>query len=374
MSTYYLTERMEIGDTAEDANGRLVVSARVARGGNIQHYLGSEMGMADKEIVRVYRPEEEVFNTDSMKTFPHRYVTLGHPKGPADFEKHAVGWLGDEVARDGEFIRVPMTVAAKKAVDAVKDGVRELSVGYMSDIVFAPGKTPTGEEYDAKMTNIIVDHVAIVDRARGGSELRIGDWRTVDDSDNALNPNSGGRNMADNTVQVVVDGLTIDTTKQGKEIVERLQSQLSDARAEVVAATKATDTAQAAHDAAMAAKDAEIEALKASQLSDADLDKRVTERADLIATAKAIGDADYSGKSDLEIRKLAVATKLGDKFLEGKSDAYIAARFDILAEDANTDPVRAALRQEDGTVKNPVNDARAAMLADLHNGYKPQTH
>ncbi len=371
MSTYYLTERMEIGDTAEDANGRLVVSARVARGGNIQEYLGSEMGMLDRDIVKVYRPEEEVFNTDSMKTFPHRYVTLGHPRGPADFEKHAVGWLGDEVARDGEFIRVPMTVAAKKAVDAVKDGVRELSVGYMSDIELKPGKTPTGEHYDAKMTNIVVDHVAIVHRARGGSQLRIGDWRTVDDSETALNPNLGGRNMADSTHKVVFDGLTIETTEQGKQAIDALTKRLGDSAEALKTAIADKDAAIAAHDAAIAKKDAEIEALKAAQVSDADLDKRVAARADLIATAKAIADCDYTGKSDAEIRKLAVAKKLGDAAVAGKSDAYSDARFEILAEDSNVDPVRAALRSEDGATKNPVNDARAAMLADFQNGYKP---
>ncbi len=374
MSTYYLTERMEIGDTAEDGDGRLVVSARVARAGNVQLYLGSEMGVADKEVVRVYRPEEEVFNTDSMKTFPHRYVTLGHPKGPADFEKHAVGWLGDEVARDGEFIRVPMTVAAKKATDAIKDGTRELSVGYTSAIDFTPGKTPSGEDYDAKMTNIVVDHVAIVKYARGGSQLRIGDWRTVDDSDSALNPNSGGRHMADTTHKVVFDGLTIETSEQGKQAIEALTKRLGDSQDALKQALADKDAAIATHDAAIAKKDAEIDDLKGKQLSDADLDKRVTERADLISTAKAIGDADYTGKSDAEIRKLAVATKLGDKAVDGKSEAYIAARFDILAEDAQVDPVRQAMRTEDRNAKNPVNDARAKMFADLENGHKPQTH
>lgn len=373
---YYLTERMEIGDAAEDGAGRLVVSARVARAGNVQLYLGKEMGVTDKEVVRVYRPEEEVFNTDSMKTFPHKYVTLGHPRGPADFEQHAVGWLGDEVARDGDFIRVPMTVAGKKAQDAVRDGTRELSVGYTSAIDFTPGKTPTGEDYDAKMTNIVVDHVAIVQHARGGSQLRIGDWRTVDDSDPALNP-SGGRNMADNTHKVVFDGLTIETTEQGKQAIEALSKRVSDAQNEANLAVKAKDEAQALHDAAIAKKDAEIDALKAAKLSDADLDKRVQERADLIATAKSIVDADYTGKTDAEIRKSVVTAKLGDAAVAGKSESYLDARFDILAEDAKAngnDPVRAHLRSQDNRTVNTVSDARAAMIADLQNGHKPQTH
>jgi hypothetical protein len=81
----------------------------------------------------------------------------------------------------------------------------------------------------------------------------------------------------------------------------------------------------------------------------------VNARADLVATAKAIADADYSGKSDAEIRKAAVVAKLGDAAISGKADAYIEARFDILADAAKPgDPVRGALR--DGVTPTTVKD------------------
>ena len=94
-------------------------------------------------------------------------------------------------------------------------------------------------------------------------------------------------------------------------------------------------------------------------LSDADLDARVQARADLIATAKSIHDADYAGKSDADIRKAAVVGKLGDAAVKDKPEAYIAARFDILAEDAakHADPVRQTL----------INGADRQTVAD--NGY-----
>src|SRR5690606_660304 len=90
------------------------------------------------------------------------------------------------------------------------------------------------------------------------------------------------------------------------------------------------------HNAVIAAKDQQIAKLEAERdslqgkvLSDADLDKRVQARADLIATAKSIHDADYTGKSDADIRKAVVVGKLGDAAVQGKSEAYIDARFDI---------------------------------------------
>ena len=84
-------------------------------------------------------------------------------------------------------------------------------------------------------------------------------------------------------------------------------------------------------DAQLAAKDAEIDALKAKQLTDADIDAKVAARSELIATAKSIHDADYSGKSDAEIKALAVSAKGVD--IKDKPQAYVDASFDILAKD-----------------------------------------
>ena len=164
--------------------------------------------------------------------------------------------------------------------------------------------------------------------------------------------------------QVMVDGLTVETTVQGAQALEKLQKQVTDS-ASVVQALKD------AHSAELAKRDAEIDALKAKVLSDAAIDARVAARADLISKAKAVHDADYSGKTDAEIRRAAVVAKLGDAAIAGKADAYVDARFDILVEDsanAGTDPVRKAL--QDAASQAPATDYRAAFIADLQNAHK----
>lgn len=118
--------------------------------------------------------------------------------------------------------------------------------------------------------------------------------------------------MADALRKLLVDGLTIETTEQGAQVVEKLQKQLGDAGANLKTIQDAHATAMAAKDAELAKKDAEIDGLKAKVLSDADIDKLVRERADLIASAMLIADGDYAGKSAAEIRKAAVVAKLGD--------------------------------------------------------------
>src|SRR5690606_37114050 len=110
--------------------------------------------------------------------FAHRPVTNDHPDEPVtadNWKQFAVGQTADEIARDGQFIRVPLMVADAAAIKAIEDGKRELSAGYTCDLAFEAGQTASGEAYDAIQKNIRANHVAIVQRGRAGSEVRIGD-------------------------------------------------------------------------------------------------------------------------------------------------------------------------------------------------------
>src|SRR4051812_99678 len=134
------------------ADGYLAAHARVARTG-IQEYRGSELGRPDLDRVRVYRSPEEVFSADALKSFAHRPVTLKHPSVPVtakNWKRYAGGHTGDEVVRDGEYVRVPLVMMDQAIIDAYeKDGIKELSMGYSTDIQWRQGVTDAGEQYDA---------------------------------------------------------------------------------------------------------------------------------------------------------------------------------------------------------------------------------
>lgn len=372
---FYLTERIE-AEIKDAEDGRITGAFRVARAGNVQDYLGSELGMPEKPIVRVYRPEAVVFSKDAMATFAHRVVTVHHPDGLADFDRDAVGWLGAEVARDGEFIRVPMSIVSKKGIKAVRqDGMREFSAGYGSELDFTPGVSPKGEAYDAVMTKYVVDHVAIVPAARGGSELRIGDWRGPGSADPSRTPSTGDLEMEVKTVTVLVDGLSVVTTEQGQQAIAKLQKDVADGKAREAQLVTDHKAAIAAKDTTLAQRDAEIDGLKAKVLTDAQMDARVKARGDLVAVAKAIVDADYSGKSEIDIRRAVVHAKLGDAAVKDKSDAYIEARFDVLVDEAKKDPVRGALLV-DGQFRNqnPQDNGQSAYEKRLADAWKGNSH
>ena len=346
------------------ADGYMAAEARVARTG-IQRYTARELGMdGDPDaVVRVYRPPEEVFSKDAMASYAHRPVTVDHPSVMVDatnWKQYAKGSTGDEVVRDGEFVRVPMLLMDANAIIDWQDGRKELSMGYTMDLKLTDGTTDAGEKYDAVQTNLRMNHLALVSRARGGSELRLGD-RKLEEPTMEL-------------MKITVDGLSVETTEQGAQAISKLTQDLATARKQVEDATEGHAGALAAKDKELAGKDAEIDTLKAKVLSDADLDNMVKDRADLISVAKQVADKDYTGMSATDIRKTAVAANLGQAAVDGKSEDYIQARFDILAEDAGQDPVRKALR--DGSLQHKqttVDAAHAGMVTDLGNAWKGGT-
>jgi uncharacterized protein len=164
-------------------DGYMVATPRVARTG-IQVYKGYEVGRDDMEDVRIYRPPDEVFNKKAMSTLAWRPITLDHPYesvNSKNWKEHSVGQSSGEVARDGEFIRVPLSLMDSAAIDAVQQGKAQLSVGYGARLLWDGGTTPDGERYDAVQTRIRANHIAIVSAARGGSRLKIGDGDSCED-------------------------------------------------------------------------------------------------------------------------------------------------------------------------------------------------
>ena len=316
----------------ETADGYVVCQPRIARTG-IQLYTGEEVGRPDMEQVRVYRPETEVMHKDSLKSLAGKPVTIEHPAEPVtakNWKDLAVGHMGDEVLRDGEFVRVPMILMDAGAIDITRGGKRQLSVGYTAALKWGDGVTPAGEPYDCMQTAIRANHVAITHTARGGDKLRMGDLKE--------------KTMT--TRKIMIDGISVEMEERDTQVVERrlsaLEAELATAKTALATAqtTAQNDVATARTETANATtlannKDAEIATLK-SQLADAKmspdkLDKLVTDRVATVQRAKALHDAVVvDGKSDAEIRRQVVAAKLGDTAKDWTDD-MVTASFNTLS-------------------------------------------
>ena len=344
-------DTVALSGVAERDDGFLVADAYTARTG-IQYYAGHEVD-SPLPRVAVYRDAAEVFAHASLRSFAHAPLTLDHPAEPVTAENWkdlAVGEAASEVLRDGERLRIPLIVKAKDAIDAIRSGKRELSVGYSCDLHFVDGVAPDGTPYQAVQKNIRANHIAIVDRGRAGPEFRFGDsWgvapMTEDDMTTAtpatLRP-------------ITLDGITIQTTEQGAQAIEKLQRQVAQLVTDNLTLT-----------ANVGARDGEIGGLKieVQKLKDAAPDARALDllaagRAALLEQARTIApDLKMDGLSDSDIRRAAVAVAFGDAIVKDVSDAEVAGMFKT-ATIARRDPVAEAMRT--GSRQPPASTADAS--------------
>jgi len=337
--TFALDSKMFKDDNGlrETGDGYMICRPRIARTG-IQIYQGAEVGRPDLKTVRVYRPESEVFSADAMSSLAHKPVTVEHPSEPVtakNWRKYAVGRLDDEIVRDGEFIRVPLILMDAEAIEVVKGGKSQLSVGYSAQLQWADGVTKDGEKYDVTQTAIRANHVAITHTARGGPKLRMGD----------NDEHQRRKTMATRTIQV--DGISVEMEERDVQVVERrianLQAEVASAQAALATAqttaqndvaTARTETANAK--AEVQTKLAEIATLQKqlgdAKLTPAALDKMVSDRVATVQRAKSIiGDAlIVEGKTDADMRRQVVSAKMGDTAKDW-SDDMINASFNTLA-------------------------------------------
>lgn len=331
-------DRAEISNTKVLDSGDLLVEAACARTG-VQMYLGTEIGLTDARPVGVHRPESVVFNKDSLASYAGKPVTIEHPKKmicPDTWKDAAVGEVQGDVARDGETVRVTFRVRDQAAIRAIQDGKRQISMGYTSPISMQDGFAPDGTKFGAVQTGPIeINHLAIVDEARGGERLRIGDsadnWGISALSDAEAKEGL----MADTLQNVVVMDRAYSVNDQGATAINILKDALKAAEGEQTSlADKIADK-----DKAIATKDAEIAALKKnledSKVTPAQLRDMAKRRDATAKKAKAMGmsEKDMEDMDEDEMKKAAVSKKMGDSaasFSAEQIDAAFAALSDTL--------------------------------------------
>lgn len=341
--TYKITQR-EFTD-----EGFLRVPGKVARTG-IQQYLACELGLDGdpNRIINVYRPEEEVFNTDSLASFDGVDITLQHPDTLVDsnnYSRVSKGVVrGSGTRTDDNFVQCNLLIKAKDTVDAVLSGTCELSAGYTATYDDTPGTAPDGTPYQFKQTNIRINHVAVVDRARAGSSARIFD---------ATQPSGGIM-----PVNITLDsGRAIDVADAANaqlvaDAYDRLLKRVNDAEtAAEVSQAKIDDLSGKLEKANIAASD---EAIKA----------RVEEVAQVQTKARKVAGDSFACDSvnATEIMRAALTVRFPARSFADKSADYISAAFDMASEE-----------DEDEDKKKDSKDSQYAQLAlDAAKGTQPQ--
>jgi hypothetical protein len=387
-------ERCDLNDAGAKMriteDGYLVASPRIARTG-IQLYSGHEVGRDDLEVVRVYRPAEQVFDKAAMASLAWRPVTLDHPDDAVtakNWKQLAVGYVTGKVARDGEYVEVPLALMDHDAITAVQNGHAQLSVGYGAKLVWGDGVTPAGEPYHAVQTDIRANHVAVVKFARGGDKLKIGDktsgkGRAKRAATTTHTRGDAPRKETNMTVKTI-DGVQIELEDKDGQILDRylggLQSKLADNEkkvgeltTQVVALGKTVET-----------KDGEIIGLT-KKLADAEWtpqkrDQAIRDSMDVFDRARRVlGDRLVTdGKTDTQIKREVVAAEIGDEEAKAMSDEAIAGVFSAVTRQIKKDGFQrtvSALSQPPSasSMLTPSQTAYAKYVDSLNNAYKAKS-
>ena len=332
--------------------GFLRVPGRVARTG-VQEYLASELGLTDRkpdDIIRVYRPPEEVFDTLSLDSYSGADVTIEHPDdmvNSENYKQHTVGTVRGAGTQDGDFVLCDLIIKDKAGIAAAESGKVQLSAGYTSMY----DEAEENEEYDFIQRGIQVNHVALVDRARAGAQARLFDNKPEK------------RNMAKITLDSgrVVEVADEATAALVTDTVSRLTVQVSDALTKVEQLTASNDSL----------KEKLEEATK--QSSDAAIAKRVAEIASTLDAARRIAGKNFTSDSVVveEIQRAALAVKRANIDWASKAPAYVQAAFDMAAEEEATDEEKKAEDEEeeksstDSQYKQLAKDASSKQAAQI---------
>lgn len=164
-----------------DQDGRMHVETTNISKANVCPYYGREIPGADSlglnpdKIYMLYRdPKELALAADSFNNIPllSKHVRV-HADDPQS--KYVVGSTGTDAHFDGTYLRNSIVIWDRLAIDGVESKEQcELSSAYRYTVDWTPG-TVDNVAYDGRMTEIIGNHVALVEVGRAGPDVVVND-------------------------------------------------------------------------------------------------------------------------------------------------------------------------------------------------------
>lgn len=225
-------------------NNYLLIEDNIVARTGIQKYTKRELGLGDSnEVINVMRKAEDVFNAESIASYNQSPITIYHPKQFVDASNHdklSVGDLPQAVAdQPNGVIRADLIVKTKKGLQAIDDGLTQLSMGYTANIVLQDGVTDDGTPYQAIQENIRINHIALVPKGRAGI-AQLSD--SVIDLNDFNNHSTEGQTV---TIEEIKAGLAKLTDAERESVIGVFKpvQKLSDAEIQSQIETKANELA-----------------------------------------------------------------------------------------------------------------------------------
>lgn len=344
----------------------------------------------DGTVRRELRHPEDVWDAESIDSMQLIPVTNDHPPErlvTSDNAKRlAIGYTGESIKRDDPYVMANLVITDKDGVDAVmQHGRKELSLGYTVDLDETPGEY-NGERYDARQRNIRYNHLAIVDRARAGSEARI-----ALDSQDAVEILNEGVQMNQKKIkidnrEVMVDESTADYIGRLETDLKNLYDEKRRVDDEIKMISDKLEKAEVERDSSKDMLSKAEERIAETNMDSAGFRKAVANRVNLQKVAELHLDSkDLSkldGLNDLEVKKLIIQTCRKTVNLDGKTTAYLEAMYDTIIDEqvrkqVNTDNVNyhkadasGASAMGQNTSSSPTEQARLKMMQTMKEAHR----
>lgn len=323
-----------------DTNTGFLHSKVVICRSGIQEYLGRELGLTGDDATKMFnvlRHPDDVTSEQSLATYKNLVVTDDHPAegwvNVENIKEHQRGQLSETAidnTQDEVHVFGVMTITDADLIEKAMNGKVEVSLGYARELIAEDG-VYNGIPYQFKYTNIIANHLSVVDRGRCGGSCKI-----VNDKKHViiLDENQKDEGVL---VKVMINGIEFEVSEEiGQALMAEREAKNKETEDMEEEAGKKVEELETANDKLTAKVDdltAKLKTTNDSKMSDDDFNKAVAERATLVSFATSIiGDAMPESTEPMAIKK-AVVEKHFNISVDGKTDAYIDARFEMVQED-----------------------------------------
>ena len=163
-----------INEPRETLEGFLVVDCIIAKTGVLPYVYVNEDG---EEVVQNELIDESIFDPAFMESCNGAPFVLDHPEDfvlPETFTELTKGILIDPRS-DKESGRLlgTLKIGDRDTIQLVKNKqLSEVSIGYICRLIPEEGEF-NGEKFSARQTDMILNHLALVDEGRAGKDVRI---------------------------------------------------------------------------------------------------------------------------------------------------------------------------------------------------------
>lgn len=286
----------------------------IACTGSLLYGEGEVPVTADAGLIVINRGDEDLFSPQTISSFEGKPITNDHPDtwvAPDNWKELAKG-VAQNVRRgeglEDHLLIADLLIQDQEAINAVQEGKVEISLGYDADYQeISKGK--------GVQSNIIGNHVALVDKGRCGSRCSIGDTQMAKVVKKKISFADRIRNLvktkdaeeAEKLAQAVEDEeLDIKTKDSEDDPDDKGDGKTADALSQILKKLKTMD--------------ADIQELKKTNDSDEDDGGETTDSDDDEAETKDdILEAEKAGKADVG------TTYTGDSLQDLRSRVEILA-------------------------------------------------